>query len=139
MKWRRHEPQNSIPPRSAPRIPRPPRPARPDFLGTDGLGDVFRDLDISVPSDYAQQYFISAKNYSLFFRVLYNATYLSREMSEKALGLLSKTVFRDGLTAKLPSSVVVSHKFGEWVLLSRPRLRRGLAAVLAVRPVRINL
>lgn len=55
---------------------------------------------------------ISPRLYSLFFRVLYNSTFLSRDMSEKALNLLSKTTYNDGLVAGIPNNVKVSHKFG---------------------------
>jgi len=47
------------------------------------------------------------------FRMLFNATILTRESSEKALSLLSKVKFRDGLVAGVPPGVVVAHKFGE--------------------------
>lgn len=48
-------------------------------------------------------------------RVLFNATYLNDANSEKALVLLSKATFDKGLTAGVPSTIVVSHKFGEHV------------------------
>ncbi len=55
---------------------------------------------------------ISPKQYSLFFRIIYNATFLSSDASEKALELLSKTTFNDGLVAGVPAGTTVSHKFG---------------------------
>jgi beta-lactamase class A len=55
---------------------------------------------------------ISPKQYSLFFRIIYNATFLSFDDSEKALELLSKTTFNDGLMAGVPVGTTVSHKFG---------------------------
>lgn len=56
---------------------------------------------------------LTVREYSSFFRVLFNSSYLSREYSEKALALLSQADFREGLVAGVPSNVVVSHKFGE--------------------------
>lgn len=56
---------------------------------------------------------LSVRQYSVFFRILFNASYLSRADSEKALKLLSESTFKDGLVAGVPSSVVVAHKFGE--------------------------
>jgi hypothetical protein len=38
-------------------------------------------------------------DYASFFRVLFNASYLNRKDSEKALALLTKVAFRDGLIA----------------------------------------
>ena len=57
--------------------------------------------------------FMSPKQYSSLFRVLYNSTYLSRSVSDQVLRLLSGTVFDKGLVAGLPKGTVVAHKFGE--------------------------
>lgn len=62
----------------------------------------------STPSD-----FLSVKDYSAFFRILYNATYLSKENSELALELLSSTRFKSGIRAGIQNRAVVSSKFGE--------------------------
>ena len=51
--------------------------------------------------------------FSRFFRILYNGSYLNFEKSNKALELLTKIEFKDGLVAGLPSEVPVAHKFGE--------------------------
>lgn len=48
------------------------------------------------------------------FRALYDASYLSPEMSERVLALAARTTFREGLVAGLPPQTKVSHKFGEW-------------------------
>ncbi|MBI2057365.1 MAG: serine hydrolase [Candidatus Yanofskybacteria bacterium] len=55
---------------------------------------------------------LSPRAYSLVFRALYNATYLNRTMSEKALELLAKTTFYGGLVAGVPKDISVSHKYG---------------------------
>ena len=80
------------------------------------LTDVYTDLGIDSPDKITGTYTISAKSYSLFFRILYNATYLNQKNSERALALLSKAKFDDGLVAGLPKEAVVSHKYGERVL-----------------------
>jgi beta-lactamase class A len=61
---------------------------------------------------------VSVKNYASIFRVLYNSSYLSRANSEKALELLSRTNFTQGLPSALPEDIVVSHKFGERTILN---------------------
>jgi beta-lactamase class A len=58
------------------------------------------------------RYAITVRAYTTFFRILYNASYLSRDMSEKALRLLSETDFRSGLVAGVPAGVKVAHKWG---------------------------
>ena len=55
---------------------------------------------------------VSVKNYSGFFRVLYNASYLNRDTSEFALNLLSQTRFDFGLKAGVPEGTVVANKYG---------------------------
>lgn len=47
------------------------------------------------------------------FRQLYNTSYLCKDLSQKALALLTRTTFRDGLVAGVPPGVAVAHKFGE--------------------------
>lgn len=56
---------------------------------------------------------IDPQTYMRFFRILYNASYLSRGDSQKALELLAQTEFKDGLVAGVPHGTTVSHKFGE--------------------------
>lgn len=58
---------------------------------------------------------ITVHGYSGFFRILYNASFLSREMSEKALALLSLQDFPKGILAGVPPGTTVSAKFGEYV------------------------
>ena len=49
----------------------------------------------------------------VFFRILFNSSYLSRESSEKALELLANTEYSDALVSGIPKDVTVAHKFGE--------------------------
>ncbi len=79
------------------------------------LNMVYRNLGLQVPSDNSL-YMISAEDYSLFLRVLYNGTYLSDKNSEKALSILSQATYYDGLVAGVPSGTVVAHKYGEHVV-----------------------
>lgn len=75
------------------------------------LGKVEADLGLSIMEN--GENFMPLKAYSGLFRVLYNASYLNEEMSQKALELLTKTEFKQGLLAGVPPDVMVAHKFGE--------------------------
>lgn len=55
------------------------------------LNGVYTALGIPDPGDNSAEYKISARMQTLFFRILYNATYLSSEYSERS----AKTAFRD--------------------------------------------
>ncbi len=79
------------------------------------LSETYTDLGIENPDDIKGSYIISAKSYSLFFRILYNATYLNKELSEKALGVLARAKYQEGIIAGVPSSVLVAQKFGEHI------------------------
>lgn len=85
-----------------------------DSGDTAVFSSLFTDLGISR-IDLGDD-FITVRAYALFFRVLYNATYLNRTNSERALGLLAETDFNDGLRAGVPAELLVAHKFGEFSL-----------------------
>ena len=77
------------------------------------LSKVYSDLRLITPELGESENRISAKGYSAFFRVLYNATYLNAESSEKALKLLSESEFREGIVDGVPENITVAHKFAE--------------------------
>lgn len=83
-------------------------------MDATALQDVYVDLDIPTPDFHKDNGdFLSAKSYSYFFRVLYNATYLRKSFSEKILGFLNGSDFSGALRAGVPGEVPVAHKFGE--------------------------
>jgi len=83
-------------------------------IDADTLNRVYGDLNIPTEESVtlANADFMTAHQIATLFRVLYNATYLSRDDSEKVLGLLSQTSFTQGIVAGVPAGTVVSHKLG---------------------------
>lgn len=79
------------------------------------LAQVYKDLNIPSPDSINGNYTISPEQYLLFFRILYNATYLSRGYSEQALNMLSRTAYTSGLVSGTATSTVVAHKYGEHI------------------------
>ena len=73
---------------------------------------VHSDLNIPYPKAETPTDFVSVREYSSIFRVLYNSSYLSRKNSEYLLALMSNTEFNQGLRAGVPDAIAVSHKFG---------------------------
>jgi beta-lactamase class A len=62
-----------------------------------------------------EDFLIRVKDMAGFWRVLFNASYLSREYSEEVLKILSETSYDNGIVAGVPKNIVVAHKFGERV------------------------
>ena len=79
-----------------------------------GVQDVYADLQVPVDNTVtaSSSDFMTAPQYAILFKTLYNATYLSRDYSEQALALLTQTTFTQGIVAGVPSSTVVAHKYG---------------------------
>lgn len=84
-----------------------------EMLSEKEFENVYTDLGLEVPSASGPIDFMSPKTFTLFLRILYNGTYLSREHSEEALKLMSESSFVNGIRAGVPADVVVSSKFGE--------------------------
>ncbi len=81
-------------------------------LRPDELSDVLDGMDVSNDPDEKANG-VSAHGYSGFFRILFNAAYLDKEMSEKALELLALQEFPRGMVAGVPKGITVAAKFGE--------------------------
>lgn len=58
---------------------------------------------------------VTLVGFSGFFRILFNAAFLNREMSEKALELMSLDDFPQGIASGVPPGIHVASKFGEVV------------------------
>ncbi len=80
------------------------------------FSDLFKDLNLTVPDMHDINYSISAKDYALFTRILYNGTYLKPETSDFALQLLVESDFAQGIIKNLPSNTTLANKYGEMSL-----------------------
>ncbi len=90
-------------------------------LTKDGFEQkVWTDLGLPVPNGQTPENFLSVKDYSSFFRILYNSTYLSRENSEQVLQILTRTQYKQALRSGVPSNITVASKFGERGLADSP-------------------
>jgi beta-lactamase class A len=75
---------------------------------------VFTDFGISTHLEGDRMLKTTPQEYALFFRTLFNGSYLNFEHSEFALSLLSNCTFQEGFAAGLPKGIRTSRKFGEW-------------------------
>ncbi len=82
-------------------------------LGIEKFNQAYQDLQLHYPDNITSiDDYMTAYQFSLFFRTLFNATYLNKANSESVLALLSRTDYKSGLVAGVPSEVKVAHKFG---------------------------
>ena len=77
------------------------------------IDKVTLDLGVETATEKSPDDFMSVKGYAGLFRILYNASYIEKSYSEKALDILSHTEFDKGLVAGIPKGVTIAHKFGE--------------------------
>ncbi|MEO6332559.1 MAG: serine hydrolase [Candidatus Paceibacterota bacterium] len=82
-------------------------------IGAEAFNQTLKDLELPIPAQGDPIDTFSPHMYSRIFRSLYNGGFLSDDVSEQALKLMSKTTFNIGLVAGVPEGTVVSHKFGE--------------------------
>lgn len=76
------------------------------------LDGTLRDMGIHL-SLKDDNVWLTVGSYASLFRILYNATYLTKPFSAAALDLLTRCEFKDGLPKGVPSDIRVAHKFGE--------------------------
>ncbi|MEI6864130.1 MAG: serine hydrolase [Candidatus Adlerbacteria bacterium] len=78
------------------------------------FNDIFTDLNIPSPATQSEDklQFMTVSAYATIFRVLFGATYLTRDDSERALSLLTQAQYKDGIVSGVPASLAVAHKFG---------------------------
>jgi beta-lactamase class A len=81
---------------------------------------VLREMGIAASNEAMTGDFVSVREYAAVFRLLYNATYLDRDLSFAALSTLTRTTFARGLRDGVPASVMVAHKFGERIVTDSP-------------------
>lgn len=83
------------------------------LIGPEAVLSIFKQVGIDTPPTDPEKDFLTVRQYASFFRILFNASFLSREYSEAALSLLSTTTFTHGIVAGVPHTITVANKFGE--------------------------
>lgn len=82
-------------------------------LDEEYIKDVFADIGLVIPNFSQFGDTVSVRDYVHIFSTLYYSSYLNQKFSQRALALLAKTTFKDGLVAGVPADINVAHKFGE--------------------------
>ena len=79
------------------------------------IASTYKDLGIPMSNNPEEEIF-SIKDIARFLRVLYNASYLNKEMSWKALHFLSQNTFVEGIRGGVPSGTRVANKYGSRII-----------------------
>lgn len=82
-------------------------------VGAAEMDEVYQDLGIIIPKVRGPGDSMSVREYATFFRILYNAAYLDKDWSQKALEYLAASKFTAGVVAGVPTGITVAHKYGE--------------------------
>ncbi len=84
-------------------------------MNMNTFNQLYVDLKLPIPDMSRFDVMVNVVDYMKFFRILINATYLSNDLSEMALKLLSECTYKDGICRNLDKNTKVVHKFGERV------------------------
>lgn len=89
-------------------------------VGPAVMDEVYRDLGIAIPKVRGPGDSMAVREYATFFRILYNAAYIDKDRSQKALEYLAASEFKAGIVAGVPSGITVAHKYGERAFSDSP-------------------
>jgi beta-lactamase class A len=85
-----------------------------DLIGMQKVESTEGDLNLAVDAKESfYSNFVKVKAYCGAFRILYNASYLPRPLSDKALQILAGSKFEGGIRKSIPPSIRIAHKYGE--------------------------
>jgi len=82
-------------------------------LMDEELNAVFAHVGIPNPYLQASNNLVSTRGYTRIFKSLYLASFLSPELSQKALDISTDTQVENLISAGVPPEVQVAHKYGE--------------------------
>lgn len=100
---------------------------------------VFTDLGMAEPNMRSSDFKLTAKEFSVFMKVLYNASYLNIQDSETCLEMMSEGDFKNGLLAPIPSQLPVAHKFGEGGADSSPNFSETAIVISGSRAFLVTI
>lgn len=82
------------------------------YPNSDPLLETYQSMGIVEPTSSLDSD-ITVKSYAGIFRALFKVSYLSNNLSNKALQYLLDTDYGDGLKAGVPEGIKIANKFGE--------------------------
>jgi beta-lactamase class A len=82
-------------------------------LSPSELNAIFAHVGIPNPYQEKSEPTVTPRGYTRLFKALYFATYVSPELSEKALSITTDTQVESLISAGVPPEIQVAHKYGE--------------------------
>jgi beta-lactamase class A len=89
-------------------------------VSVDAYSKLHSDLLLESPD--TENPTLTTREVASFFRILYNASYINRDYSERSLQILSHSTFNEGLRKGIPAKTMIAHKFGEDYIGSKREL-----------------
>ncbi len=90
------------------------------FADAKFANQLFSDLGLPPLRLDDPDYQLSASEYSMFIKVIYNSTYNSPEFSEYGAEMMANSTFQEGFVKGFPAGTKMWHKFGEWTSHGKP-------------------
>lgn len=84
------------------------------YINKEIFYKLYKDLELVVPTLEDKNYTTTVSEYSRFFQVLFNSSWLHEKDSELILQWLTESTFNQGITRLLPKDIPVARKFGEY-------------------------
>jgi beta-lactamase class A len=81
---------------------------------------LFDDLGLPPLRLDDPDYVLSASEYSMFIKVIFNSSLNSPEFAEYGAEMMSNSAFKEGFAKGFPADTKMWHKFGEWSSAGKP-------------------
>jgi beta-lactamase class A len=75
---------------------------------------LFQALGLPVPEPNNPAFLLTADEYSMFIKSIFNSTFLSPEYSEYGAEMMVNCNFKQGFAKGFPTGTKMWHKYGEW-------------------------
>ena len=96
------------------------------------LNEIYKKLGLIYPENDMED-IMTAQVYANLFKELYFSSFLNKEYSDKIIGLLKESEFKEGIASGVPVGTVVANKFGERTVVNSQYLH-DCGIVYAKRP-----
>lgn len=98
------------------------------------VANIFQELGLPQPTPAQQNYSLSAPEFSMFIKSIYNSVFLSPEYSEYGAEIMANCSFKEGFKKGFPAGTKMWHKFGERTAEGNTELHESGIIFIAEKP-----